>query len=263
MVFCVFFEIAKWRFMCAIRRPNPVFTSAVLHRVPGAAIPLKVIGPSSCSWKKISYCWKYCYLYILCYSVYCQPCEHFCNWCRKVIDDDCNDLNDDDDNYLLVSDGGWIDGWRMEMWGATSKHGTRKKQTNTHTFRLTSRLTRPPSTALKWQALALSALETWRHSINFTSWWGRTWRSRCSWTTWTPWPGMDPTRSGSLGTTLCSPSPPSSFHILATSQPPLHLYCNNLWQLPILVLTSVKFCLGPNTVTSYNPLSECSRLDTV
>ena len=30
------------------------------------------------------------------------------------------------------------------------------------------------------------------------------------------------------GTTLCSPSPPSSFHILATSQPPLHLYCNNL-----------------------------------
>ena len=85
MVFCVFFEIAKWRFMCAIRRPNPVFTSAVLHRVPGAAIPLKVIGPSSCSWKKISYWWKYCYLYILCYSVYCQPCEHFCNWCRKVL----------------------------------------------------------------------------------------------------------------------------------------------------------------------------------
>ena len=63
--------------------------------------------------------------------------------------DDGNDLNDDDDNYLLVSDGGWMDGWRMEMCGATSKHGTRKKQTNTHTFRLTSRLTRPPSTALK------------------------------------------------------------------------------------------------------------------
>ena len=146
---------------------------------------------------------------------------------------------------------------------ATSKHGTRKKQTNTRTFWLTSRPTRPPSTALKWRALALSVLETWRHSIFFTSWWGRTWRSQCSWTTWTPWPGMDPTRSGSLGTTLCSPSPPSSFHILATSQPPLHLYCNNLWQLPILVLTSVKFCLGPNTVTSYNPLSECSRLDTV
>ena len=229
MVFCVFFEIAKWRLMCAICRPNPVFTSAVLHRVPGAAIPLKVIGPSSCSWKKISYCWKYCYLYILCYSVYCQPCEHFCNWCRKVIDDDGNDLNDDDDNYLLVSDGGWMDGWRMEMCGATLKHGTRKKQTNTHTFRLTSRLTRPPSTALKWQALALSALEMWRHSINFTSWWGRTWRSRCSWTTWTPWPGTDPTRSGSLGTTLCSPSPPSSFHISVTSQPPIDLYFNYLW----------------------------------
>ena len=57
----------------------------------------------------------------------------------------------------------------------------------------------------------------------------------CSWTTWTPWPGMGPTRSGSLGTTLSSPSPPSSSHISATSQPPLDLYYTNLWQPPTFV----------------------------